>query len=107
VDKQRFKFSIRDLLWLAIVIGLSVALWMQWNTRRIFESDNIRLSGVLSKLQQEADADRQTVRRLLDEHTGLIQSLHKARAENERLKAKMEGGDENSRANESAGENSN
>jgi hypothetical protein len=48
-----FRFTTRDVLWLMVVVGLSLALWTQYRSAALWRS---RAAGAAKALQ---DSDRQ------------------------------------------------
>ena len=56
-----FRFTIRDVLWLMVVVGMSVGWWLNWRT---WEQDRVEHANEIYKLELKTD-------RLQDELIGV------------------------------------
>ena len=60
-----FRFTIRDVLWLTVVVAIVLALWLGWTRDTVLLQ---RESAVReAKLRDEASAEREVMRKKLDE----------------------------------------
>ena len=67
------KFTIRDLLWLTVVVALGIGMWLGWRDRTGLERDNARLRNNLrlaDKMIAEL-AKLPAVKEVLDRAPGL------------------------------------
>jgi type II/III secretion system protein len=73
---MKLRFTIRDLLWLAVVVALAVAWWLDHRqSLRIYPVKSVSASEVVMVLSPALTADDKSIHIAIDERTNSIAVL--------------------------------
>jgi hypothetical protein len=72
----KLRFTIRDLLWLAVVVALAVAWWLDSRpSRRLYPVKFVSASEIAAPLSQALTTENKSIQIAIDERTNSIAVL--------------------------------